>query len=196
MHWDCYANWKHRVRFGRMYFEAKRHGTGQKSPWGVSLSNDQVLVTVNPDKLIREVDIMLAETGSGFRVALADWEDWLAGECSEGCHHAIERDALATVIPLLRSKLPTAEAVVNGAGMKMEAKSEIAAAGGMVARVLYELACEKLAKRSATKGIACPGCGNFSTDFKYVRVKVVSESGPQSQLECRSCGREFGPDDA
>ena len=126
---------------------------------------------------------------------MADWEDWLASECFEGCHHEIERDALAAVVPLLRSTLPTAEAVVGAAGMEMDAEPEIAAAGGMVTRVLYELACEKLAGRSATKGIVCPGCGNFSTDFKYVRVKVVSESGPQSQLICQNCGKEFGPAD-
>jgi hypothetical protein len=134
-------------------------------------------------------------TGSGFRVALADWEDWLGGEWFEGCHHEIERDALASVIPLLRSKFPTAEAVVAAAGVEMDAESQMAAAGGMVARISHEFACEKLAERAATKGVACPGCGNFSTGYEYVRVEQVSESGPQSHLVCRGCGKEFGPAD-
>jgi hypothetical protein len=116
MHWDCYATWEHRARFGRLYFDAKRQWSGRNPHWGVAHSDDQVLVTANPDKYVGEVDVMLAETGSGFRVPLLDWEDWLAGEWFEGCHHEIERDALATVLPLLRTKLPTAEAVIAAAG--------------------------------------------------------------------------------
>lgn len=29
MHWDCYANWRHRRRFGRMYFESKVEWIGR-----------------------------------------------------------------------------------------------------------------------------------------------------------------------
>jgi hypothetical protein len=193
MHWDCYAKWEHRARFGRMYFEAKRQCSGQNSSWGLAHSDDQVLVTANPDKLVAGVYVMLAETGSGFFIALADWEDWLAGEWFEGCHHEIERDALAAVIPLLHSRLPTAEAVVAAAGREMEAESEIAAQGGMVARASYEFSCQNLAQRASTKGVVCPGCGSLSTDYEYRRVEQVSESGPQSHLVCRRCGKEFGP---
>lgn len=193
MHWDCYAKWKHRARFGRMYFEAKQEWIGNNPYWGVAHSDDQVLITTNPDKFVGEVDVMLAETGSGFRIPLADWENWLVGEWFESCHHEIERDALAAVIPLLRSLLPTASAVVAAAGMERDAESEIAAAGGMVAQLAHEFACEKLAQRAATKGVACPGCGNFSIDYEYVRVEQVTESGPQSHLVCRACGKEFGP---
>lgn len=195
MHWDCYAKWEHRARFGRMYFEAKRQWSSRNQYWGVAHSDDQLLVTTNADKLVGEVDVMLAETGSGFRVSLADWEDWLAGEWFESCNHVIEREALAAVLPLLRSKLPTADVLVRAAGMEMDAESEIAAQGGLVASVSYQLACEKLAKRAATKGIACPRCGNFSTDYEYVRVDKVSESGPRSHLVCHGCGKEFGPAD-
>jgi hypothetical protein len=81
----------------------------------------------------------------------------LNGEWFEGCHHEIEREALAAVLPLLRSKLPTAEAVVTAAGMVMHAKSGLASAGGMVARISREFTCQKLAERAATKGVACPG---------------------------------------
>lgn len=79
MHWDCYAEWEHRARFGRMYFEAKQASSGRNPFWGVAHSDDEVLVTANPDKLVGEVDVMLAETGSRFRIPLADWEDWLGG---------------------------------------------------------------------------------------------------------------------
>jgi len=195
MHWDCYATWEHRARFGRMYFETKRQSSGHNSYWGVAHSDDQVLVTVNPDKLVGEVDVMLAETGSGIRVALADWEDWLGGEWFESCHHEVEREAIAAVLPLLRSEMPTAEAVVAAAGMEVESESEIASQGGMVARISYEFACQKLAERAGTRGVACPGCGRFSSDYEYVRVEQVSDSGPQSHLVCRGCGKEFGPAD-
>ncbi|MEW6744459.1 MAG: hypothetical protein AB1486_17025 [Planctomycetota bacterium] len=63
----------------------------------------------------------------------------------------------------------------------------------MVARISHEFACQKLADRAATKGVACPGCGVFSTNYEFVRVDQASESGPQSHLVCRGCGKEFGP---
>lgn len=195
MHWDCYAKWEHRPRFGRMYFEAKRAWSGHNSYWGVAHSDDLVLVTTNPDKFVGEVDVMLAETGSGFRIPLADWEDWLGGEWFDTCRHEIEREALAAVLPLLRSKLPTADAIIAAARMEGQDESPIDAAGGMVARVSHEFACQKLAERAVTKGVACPDCGAFSTDYEFVRVEQVSESGPQSHLVCRGCGKEFGPAD-
>jgi RNase P subunit RPR2 len=193
MHWDCYARWEHRARFGRMYFEAKQAWSGYNDCWGVAYSDDQLLVTTNPDKLVSEVDVMLAETGSGFRISLADWEDWLNGEWLEGCHHVIEREALSAVLPLLQSKLPTATSVIEAAGMKTDNESRAASAGGMVDRISHEMACRKLAERAARKGVTCPGCGAFSTDYQYMRVEVVSERGPQSHLVCRKCGKEFGP---
>jgi hypothetical protein len=195
IHWDCYAKWKHRPRFARMYFKANCEWRGHNQFWGTAHADDTVLVTTNPDQYVGEVDVMLADTGSSLRVPLADWEDWLNGEWFEGCHHEVERDALAAVIPLLRSKLPTAEAVIAAAGTEKAPVSAIAAAGGMVARVSHEFACEKLAQRAATKGVACPHCSDFSTNHKYVRVEQVSESGPQSHLLCGACGKEFGPAD-
>jgi hypothetical protein len=170
MHWDCYAGWEHRARFARMYFEAKKGWSGQNQFWGVAHADDQLLVTANPDRLVGEVDVMLAETGSGFRVPLADWEDWLAGEWFDGCGHEVEREAVAVVLPLLRSRLPTAEAVVAAADVGGEDESPIAAGGGMVARISHEFACQKLAERAARKGLACPGCGSFSTDYEFIRA--------------------------
>lgn len=195
MHWDCYAQWEHRARFGRMYFEAKRKLSGHNDYWSVAHSDDQLLVTTNPDKLVSEVDVMLAETGSGFRVSLADWEDWLNGEWIESCHHTIEREALLAVLPLLQSKLPTANSVITAAGMKTDNESLTASEGGMVARISHEIACQKLAERATRKGVTCPGCGTFSTNYQYMRVEMVSEDGPQSHLICRRCGKEFGPMD-
>lgn len=194
MHWDCYAHWEHRSRFARMYFDAWRGWSVQNPCWGVAHSDERVLVSVNPDKLVGEVDVRLAETGSGFRISLDDWADWLEGGCFEECNHEVEREALAGVLPLLRSKLPTAEAIVGSAGMSKDTRSRIAAAGGIVARISHELACQKLAERAASKGVACPRCGRFSSDHEYVRIEPLSETGPQSHLVCYNCGKEFGPE--
>jgi hypothetical protein len=193
MYWDCYARWEHRARFAQLYFDAKREWSGQNPYWGVAHSDDRLLVTVNPDRLVAEADVMLAETGSGFRVPLADWHDWLAGGWAGGCRHETERQAMASVLPLLLARLPTAEAVVRAAGMAGATESAIAEAGGMVARASHEFACQRLAERAASRGVTCPGCGTFSTDYDHVRVAEVSASGPQSHLKCRGCGEEFGP---
>ena len=195
MHWDCYATWHHRPRFARIYFEAKRAWAGHNPYWGIAHLDDQVLITVNPDRYTSAIQIQLAETGSGLRIALADWEGWLGGDWFEGCRHQIEREALAAVLPLLRHKMPNAEALLVATGLGPEAGSRTAAAGGMVGRISYEFACLDLAKRAATKGLACPDCGNFSTDYEFVRAEEVSESGPQSHLSCPACGSRFGPDD-
>src|SRR5262249_40314217 len=152
IHWDCYAKWEHRPRFARVYFECNQAWSKGNGFWGIAHCDDQVLVKTNPDKYVAEVDVTLAETGSSLRGPLADWEDWLAGECFESCNHEVERDALAVVIPLLRSKVPTGDALVTAAGMEIEQESRIEAAGGMVARISHEFAGQKLAERAATKG--------------------------------------------
>jgi hypothetical protein len=195
MHWDCYAVWEHRPRFARQYFESRQEYSAYNPYWGVPHSDDQVLVTVNPSKLVHEADVMLAETGSSLRISLRDWEDWLDGEWFESCHHEVEREALAAVLPLLRSKFPTVKSLVAEARKKPHARPEPTSGGEKVDRILHEVACQELAKRAATKGIACPGCGRFSNDYDYARVEEVSESGPQSHLVCRECGEEFGPED-
>jgi hypothetical protein len=193
MHWDCYANWEHRARFGRMYFESERRMIAHNEFWGVAHSDEHLLVAVNPEQMVSRVKVSLAETGSGFGVALAEWKDWINGECLERCHHDIEREALLAVLPLLRSKLPTVESIIAAAGMNEDREPKIASASDMVERISYEIACQTLAERAVRKGLTCPGCGIFSTNFEYMRVEMVSEEGPQSYLVCRHCGLEFGP---
>ena len=120
MHWDCYAKWEHRPRFAGMYFEASKEWKGSNPHWGVVCSDEKVFVTVNPSKVVGQVDVTLSETGSGFSIPLDDWENWLKAGWSDECNHEVERKALSAVVPLLRSKLPTAEAVVTSAGMSRE----------------------------------------------------------------------------
>lgn len=193
MHWDCYAEWEHRKRFGRLYFEARRAWQEHNPKWGVALSDEEVVVSVNPAKLVALIDVTLAETGSCIRVAMADWKDWLDGEGRGDCRHDVERSAVRSVLPRLRSVLPSAEAVVDGAGMQPKPETDSSGADDLVTRISYQFACQDLAARAARKGLSCPACGNNSREYDYFDCSQVSESGPQSHLTCRSCGKRFGP---
>ncbi len=193
IHWDCFARWEKRPEFARLYFQAYVAATERNPFWGVARRDEQVLVSVNPAKDVAEVEVLLAETGSSFRVPLADWEGWLEGEWFDACRHEVEREALAGLVPSFRAAFPTAEAVVEAAGFAPEEPP--AGPGGMVGRISHEFACQRLARRAAEKGLACPRCGGFSNDYHYRKVEVVDPGGPQPMLICKSCGGEFGPDD-
>jgi hypothetical protein len=118
IHWDCFAHWEKRPEFAGRYFEANAAGAEHNQFWGVAHRDEQSFVSVNPSQYVQEVQVMLAETGSDFRVNLADWQDWLEGEWFEACRHQLEREALAGLIPAFREKFPTAEAVVEAAGWR------------------------------------------------------------------------------
>jgi hypothetical protein len=193
MHWDCYAQWEHRQRFARMYFDFWRNLGGKNRVWVIVYLDDEVLVTTNPDRYIRQVDVMLAETGSSHRLDLADWEDWLAGEWAALCEHPVEREAMAPVMPLLRSRFPTSAALIAAAGKRPTLQEWLAACSPLVARVTHELSSRNLAQRARAKGVGCPHCGKVSRKHRFVQVDGVTESGPQSHMTCRHCRKGFGP---
>jgi hypothetical protein len=198
IHWDCYATWEHRPRFARLYFEEQVGWSEANQFWATARKDDVVLVSVNPSRYVGEADVILAATGSSLRVPLADWEEWVAGGWFDACAHEAERDALGEVIPSLRAELPTAEALLTAAGVAAEDAAPVSSGvepGGMVDRISYEFACEKLAARAAEKGMACPQCGHFGTEFRYERVERVTADGQQSRLVCPECDAGFGPDD-
>ncbi len=161
--------------------------------WGVAQCDARVLLAINPSEYVEEVDVLLAETGSSFRIPLSDWQDWLAGEWFDACRHEVEREILADLVPTWQAELPTAGALIKSAGY--DDTGEVPRLSPMVERVCYEFACDRLAKRAIEKGLACPKCGNFSSDYVYQRVELVSLEGLRSQLKCRSCEHEFGPDE-
>jgi hypothetical protein len=192
IHWDCYAEWEHRPRFARQYFRANVAAMTHNRFWGVARCDDRVLLTINPGGYVREIEGLLAETGSAFRIPMDDWQDWLDGEWFEACRHEVEREALADLVAAWRTELPTPEDVARAAGFG-DREPETPRVNPMVERVCYEFACEALAKRSADKGTACPHCGRFSNEYEYRRVATVSPDGPRSCLVCKACGSEFGP---
>ncbi len=115
MHWDCYAKWEHQARFGRMYFEARREWTGRNPYWGVALSDDQVFVTSQSDRLFGEVDVMLAEDqGRCFRIRLSDSQGWLVGH---GPWTVSTRSSASPWRPSCRcaARLPGADSVIASA---------------------------------------------------------------------------------
>jgi len=192
IHWDCFARWEKRPDFARRYFEANVGGAENNQFWGVAHRDELSFVSVNPSQYVQEVQVMLAETGSDFRVKLADWQDWLEGEWFEACRHEVEREALGRMIPLFREKFSTAEAAVKAAGFSPD---ERPAEPEGLSPIMYEFACDDLARRAAEKGLACPGCGEFSNDYEYRKVEIVDPDGPRSVLVCKNCEEEFGPDD-
>jgi Leucine Rich repeat len=193
IHWDCYARWERRSEFARQYFRANVVNTEHNQFWGVARSDDTVLLSVNPSQYVKEIEVVLAQSGSSFRIPLDDWENWLEGEWFESCHHKVEREALACLIPSFREDFPTAEALVEAAGLSPgDTPAELE---GTVGLVSYEFACQDLAKRAAEKGLACPRCGEFSNEYEFRKVKVIDADGARSVLICKSCEGEFGPDD-
>ena len=193
IHWDCYAAWEHQARFARLHFEVVRRSNGLNDSWGVAFDDDEMVVSTNPDPLVSEVDVLLAKTGSGFRIPLSDWEHWLDSEWVVDCHHQFERAALSAVLPLLRSKLPTPQIVVSAAKLDGKYISRTVEDNELSGRICYEISCNLLAERAAKKGVTCPGCNTFTTNYEFIRIPAVSESGPQSRLVCCACGKTFGP---
>lgn len=191
IHWDCYARWEHRPRFARKYFQANVAAQAHNQFWGAARCDDRVLLTINPGGYVREIEVLLAETGSALRVPMDDWQDWLEGEWFEACRHEIEREALAGFVAAWRVELPTPEAVA-AAGFD-DCEPAAPRSNPMVERISYEFACEDLARRAAAKGLACPLCGQFANEYEYRRVAAVAPDGPRSCLVCRACGGEFGP---
>lgn len=197
MHWGCYANWEHRLRFARLYFDEQVKWAEGNQFWGIARKDDAVLVSVNPSRYVEEVDVILAATGSSIRVPLVDWEEWLAGRWFDSCSHEVDRDALSEVIPTLQAELSTVQGLLVAAGVAEEAGQSPPGmeSGGALDRIQYEFACQKLAARAVEKGLTCPHCDHFGNDFRYERVEMVSADGPQSQLVCPACEASFGPDD-
>lgn len=198
IHWSCYATWDHRPRFARQYFDEQVRWAEGNEFWSVARKDEAVLVSVNPAQYVEEVDVILAATGSSLRVPLGAWEEWVAVGWLDSCAHESERDALGEVLPALRADLPSAEALLAAAGIPAEdagGPSPHIEPGGMVDRITYEFACEKLATRAGEKGMACPHCDYFGMDFQYERVESVSTDGPRSSLVCPACEARFGPDE-
>jgi len=114
LHWACYAGWQDRPRFAREYVRAWQEANRKNPFWWTVHVDDDVYVSVNPERPVEEVSVRLCAVGSDIRVPLAKWADWLADtdRVTPGLH-AIEKEALGPVLPRLQARFPDDYAVVH-----------------------------------------------------------------------------------
>ncbi len=192
LHWNCYADWKYRVRFARSYFEFwVRHEQGTPYWWRV-YGDETVFVTVNPLPPNASLWVHLAATGCRYPVPVGDWESWLVAE-ADPTMHPVESNALAYAKRLLRRTLPTGESVF--AGIDPNSKSDAVMQQKYDAerkdkiprqkhdRMLHRnQACADYVVQIARDGLTCPTCGTFSYDY---RLSAKDEC--PSLVICRAC---------
>lgn len=112
MHWDCYATWKYQRRFANQYFEAVLEWKPKNPYWAVIHSEDDYLITANPNLREPVADVDLRAIGPGFRVRIADWTDWTNGEWRNSCVHDLEREAMMAVEESMRDAVPDSAALL------------------------------------------------------------------------------------
>ena len=190
MHWDCFAEWENRRPFAREFFHYERR-MPRHCGKAIAYVDEAVLVEVIPGKWLQYGSVLLAETASRFSVTLEDWEEWLEYKWIDHCRHELEREALGDVLPMLRLVCPTPRDVLISAGIDpdQEWPDDPHVPSN---HWRYLLASLSLIARAQNRGIPCPLCGMFSTDYTYTAVKMEQyDSLPY--LTCPNCGGDFGP---
>lgn len=114
MHWSCYAAWPERPRFARHYVQAWIKANRRNPFWWSVWRDDRVYVSINPQRPVEEASVRLMGVGSDIRVPLTRWAEWLRDpeHVTPGLY-AIEREALAEVLPTLRRQFPDDHALVH-----------------------------------------------------------------------------------
>lgn len=194
MHWNCYAAWPHRKTFAAAYVRMWIAVEQQNPSWAKVWLDEFSFVTVNPDEPMREIAIRLFATGSELRVRLDEWEQWLHQQCiqPEG-EHPVEKEALAEALPVLRTNLPTAAAILSRVDYRAKRNAEEAlrreyehyAAARRAALLAHNRACLVTSKAQ----LRCPYCGGAEL--------LLTDGGEdrKSFFQCQSCGRTCWPDD-
>lgn len=170
IHWRCYAAWPERQRFARAYFDARRD---EGNPyWGTAYEDDDVRVTVNPSRPYGAIDVCLAATGSGPRLALTEWNDWIAAGPS--AEHELPLSALRAVwsrlqaLGDLRALIERAKVVVPP---EEQRRSDHYSAKVAWSRLLHGK-------------VPCPACGARESDARFVDELA---SGGVSGCVCGAC---------
>lgn len=114
MHWDAYAQWPERPRFARAYVEAWVNANRRNPFWWQVHLDDDIYISVNPQRGIEETSVRLFAVGSDIRVPLLRWSEWLAAPTKVTPHlQTLEVECLATLLPRLRERYPSAHDVVD-----------------------------------------------------------------------------------
>ncbi|MCA9903856.1 MAG: hypothetical protein KC547_08370 [Anaerolineae bacterium] len=113
MHWRCYAQWEHQPEVARLHFRSKVEGVAWDPFWGIAYLDRRVMVNANPTWESSEINVQFQLTGSGIRVEVDDWEQWVNDDWVRSSHHDLEHQALAEVIEALRFWLPTVKPLIQ-----------------------------------------------------------------------------------
>jgi hypothetical protein len=101
MHWDCFARWEHRQEFANLYFQEQVDWFKGNSYWKILKRTQDICVVYG--KAANQVEVILRQSGSSFRVNQKDWAQWLAKEWMASPNHELERTALEQNLSLLRT---------------------------------------------------------------------------------------------
>jgi hypothetical protein len=114
LHWSCYAQWPERTRFARLYVQAWINANRKNPFWWSVYHDEQVYVSVNPERPVEEASVRLCAVGSDIRVPLTKWAAWLADfdQVTPGLR-PVEKEALVAALPTLRARFPDDRAVVH-----------------------------------------------------------------------------------
>jgi len=193
LHWDCYANWEHRTRFGRSYFDFWVELEKENPYWFRAYHDETVFVTVNPSLADSSAWVHVAANGTRHPVEISDWDVWLVNESLAGMH-PIEGTALNIAKRVLRRVVPSAASLLDR--VDPHSKSELilrlkeeAARRADEQRQKQERterrnrACAEFYCEVLRTGLACPACGVFSRDYRH-----STKEGSPSLVVCRACG--------
>lgn len=114
MHWTCYEQWTERPRFARHHVLAWQKANRRNPFWWTVYLDDDVYVSVNPERPVEEASVRLFATGGDIRVPLPRWGEWLERpEAVSAALHSVEEAALRKILPRLKERFPDDHAVVH-----------------------------------------------------------------------------------
>jgi hypothetical protein len=195
LHWECFEEWPNHIDFARLYFETQVKSAESNPWWGIAYLTDRVMVEVNPHQPVCAVQIIVAATSGGPKIAGADWERWIETSDTSSMHR-FEARALEEVLPEIRKHVPTRSALVSQVdwAVKRELHEQWKNRNVTHSRLRYE---QRYARpRNHTKaccqmqksGVSCPYC--FSAEDIHFVDKTPNE---KSYFVCAACSQEFGP---
>lgn len=197
IHWSCYAEWKHRARFARSYFEFWVRQEQQDIFWWRAFFDDAVLVTVNPDAEVQSAWVCLAETGSRLSVTLSSWDAWV--EDPTEAVHRVEQQAIDNAKLRLRRDRPTGQSLLSA--INRSAKSELFRRVAESEQIRaseesrrreetakHNALCEKVLPVILGAKYCCPSCHESRSNFR-----LSTREGSRSLIVCRQCGHVVDP---
>ena len=124
MHYECYAEWKYQRRFANQYFEFTRQHMAANRQWAVVADTKSFHIAANPNLSDPIAQLDLRSIGSGFRIRITDWSDWLGGGWDADCAHDLQRYAVIEVEEELRQVVPNSKSLLEMARRLIQSVSE------------------------------------------------------------------------